>query len=673
MSNRGMIALRLASLRTALLLTVLTVASLIGLGPALAAGPPAGLGGSPAGLNGPPAGVGEVPVLTAPNAYGPGIWHHAKAGKTWYGAYRTFPETSAYCIDAGNKSPLPKHFTGAEADQVTSARTAWALHEFAGSDSKDVQAALSAMARLDEALPHDHQVPAQKPAELGETFAKAAKQHKRILAKAKKYAGPYTLDISLEPVLRMPVVEPYADTQSATSQETDSSDPGAHDDPDKGAILGTATDEATLTLSLTSASGAQVPDIPVSLDIDGAEDPPETLTTGNEAATTTLRASAPGTLTVRASAKVAPETVRLFEPTKGTRVQRVITPDSPVTVTGDASLDLSSHPKVTTEISDPTPAPGSAVTDEFTVSGLLGDHTVTVEHTLWQTATEPKLGTKNQDARAIGSVTSKDVGNGTHTSGEIQVPEDFRGWMYFTETIAGDDRTKGWRGLHGQPRETGFVPWTPKADTEAVLEGTSTHDEVTVTGLQPGSEAVVTVTAYHSTHAPEQSPKPQGEQLSEQDFTVIADADGRAEISTEAIDMPIGWVSYVTAIDGSDVNETWTSDWGVPAETVHRPPEDKPSSPPAPPEEPSSPPESPAPSEQPTTPPAPPEQPAAPEKPENPETPPVAPVAETPPAPSAELPRTGTTGTGMLIGLSIVLVGLGTTILLITGRGRDNS
>src|SRR5699024_6385714 len=157
------------------------------------------------------------------------------------------------------------------------------------------------------------------------------------------------------------------------------------------------------------------------------------------------------------------------------------------------------------------------------------------------------------------------------------------------------------------------------------------------------------------------------------DFTVIADADGRAEISTEAIDMPIGWVSYVTAIDGSDVNAAWTSDWGVPAETVHRPPEDKPSSPPAPPEEPSSPPESPAPSEQPTTPPAPPEQPAAPEKPEAPETPRTEPVAETPPAPSAELPRTGATGTGMLIGLSIVLVGLGTTILLITGRARGNS
>jgi hypothetical protein len=246
------------------------------------------------------------------------------------------------------------------------------------------------------------------------------------------------------------------------------------------------------------------------------------------------------------------------------------------------------------------------------------------------------------------------------------VPEDFRGWLYFTETITGDDKTKEWRGIHGQPRETGFVPWTPKADTAAVLEGTSTHDEVTVTGLRPGSESVITVTAYHSTHAPEQSPKPQGEQLSEQDFTVIADADGRAEISTEAIDMPIGWVSYVTAIDGSDVNEAWTSDWGIPTETVHRPPEEKPSPPeqPSPPEEPSSPPEQPS---------SPPEEPSSPpEEPEAPGTPRTEPVAETPPTPSAELPRTGTTGTGMLIGLSIVLVGLGATILLITGRGRGN-
>lgn len=647
-----MTTLRLASLRTALLLTVLTVASLIGLGPAMAAGPPVSLG--------------EVPALTAPNAYGPGIWHHAKQGKTWYGSYRTFPDTSSYCIDAGKKSPLPKYFKGAKADTVTSARTAWALHEYAGSKSKDVQAALSAMARLDKALPHDHKVPPQKPAGLGKKFAGVAKKHSTILAEAKKFAGPYTLDISLEPVLRMPVLEPYAAPESATSPDS-----WASDAPGKGKILGIPTDEATLKISLTSASGAQVPDIPVTLKTAGTAKAPKALTTGKEPVTTTLQASAPGTLSVAASAKVAPQTVRVFEPTSGTRVQRVITPDTPDSVTDKASLDFSSQPKVNTEISDQTPTPGETVTDEFTVSGLIGEHTVTVEHTLWQTATAPKQGTKNDDAREIGTVTSKDVGNGTHTSGEVTVPEDFRGWLYFTETIAGDKATKEWKGIHGQPRETGFVPWTPTADTEAVLEGTSTHDEVAVTGLRPGSEAVLTITAYHVETEPEQSKEPDGTELSVQDFTVIADEKGHVEISTEPIDMPVGWVTYVTTIEGSDVNAEWTSDWGVPAETVHRPPEEKPSTPPAPPETPSTPP---APPEQPEQPSTPPEQPEQPETPEKPETPPVEPVAEAPESPAApapELPRTGTTGNGMLIGLGIVLVGLGSTILLISGSRRE--
>ena len=650
MSNRSMTTLRFASLRTALLLTVLTIASLIGLGPAMAAGPPVGLG--------------EVPVHTAPNAYGPGIWHHAKQGKTWYGSYRTFPDTSAYCIDAGKKSPLPKYFKNAKADTVTSARTAWALHEYAGSTSKDVQAALSAMARLDKALPHDHKVPPQKPADLGKKFSGAAKKHSTILAEAKKLAGPYTLDISLEPVMRMPVLEPYAAPESASSPDS-----WASDKTDKPKVLGTPTDEATLTVSLLSASGAQVPDVPVTLKSTGTTKAPTTLTTGKEPVAMTLQASAPGILSVTASAKVAPQTVRVFEPTSGTRVQRVITPDTPDSVTDKASLELSSQPKVTTEISDQTPTPGETVTDEFTVSGLIGDHAVTVEHTLWQTATAPRQGIKNDDAREIGSVTSKNVGNGTHTSDEVTVPEDFRGWLYFTETIAGDKATKEWKGIHGQPRETGFVPWTPTADTEAVLEGTSTHDEVAVTGLRPGSEAVLTITAYHVETEPKQSEEPDGTELSVQDFTVNADEKGRVEIDTEPIDMPVGWVTYVTTIEGSDVNKAWTSDWGVPAETVHRPPEERPSSPP---EEPSTPP---SPPEQPEQP----EQPEAPETPEKPESPPAEPVAETPvapetpaaPAPSGELPRTGTTGNGMLIGLGIVLLGLGSTILLISGSRRD--
>lgn len=134
---------------------------------------------------------------------------------------------------------------------------------------------------------------------------------------------------------------------------------------------------------------------------------------------------------------------------------------------------------------------------------------------------------------------------------------------------------------------------------------------------------------------PEQSKEPDGTELSVQDFTVNADEKGHVEIDTEPIDMPVGWVTYVTTIEGSDVNAEWTSDWGVPAETVHRLPEEKPSAPPAPPtpsEEPSKPPAPPEQPDMPSTPPAPPEQPEAPEK---PETPSAEPVADTPEAPAA--------------------------------------
>ncbi|MGO2555177.1 MAG: LPXTG cell wall anchor domain-containing protein, partial [Brevibacterium aurantiacum] len=53
--------------------------------------------------------------------------------------------------------------------------------------------------------------------------------------------------------------------------------------------------------------------------------------------------------------------------------------------------------------------------------------------------------------------------------------------------------------------------------------------------------------------------------------------------------------------------------------------------------------------------------------------PPVEPVADTPaaPAPPAQLPRTGTTGNGMLIGAGIFLIGLGATALIITGSRRN--
>ncbi|MDN6746482.1 MAG: LPXTG cell wall anchor domain-containing protein [Brevibacterium sp.] len=635
------------TLRSALLLLVLALASLIGFGPAMAQGPPASLG--------------EVPMLKASEAYGPGIWHHTPQGKTWYGSYRTFTDTQAYCIDAGKQSPLPKYFKGSKSQKITSAQTAWALHEYSGSESADVQAALSALARLDQAIPHDHKVPPQEPAELDKKFTGAAKQFSKIKAEAKKFAGPYTLDVSLTPVLDMPVLEPYG-KQGPGDGDFKRVDDG--NDDEKRVQL-PMTSAVTLSVNLTSAAGTAVPGIPITLDTTGTENAPKSLTSEAKPVVTTLQLDAPGVVTANASASLAPETVLLYEPHKTTRVQRVITPDEPVKVSAQTKVDMTSQPRVSTEISDQNPQPGESITDEFTVSGLVGDHTVTVEHELWQTKSVPEPGRKNDDAEVIAQVTSKNVGNGTHRSDAITVPQDFHGWMYFTEAIAGDESTKEWKGTHGQPRETGFAPWTPSAETEAVLELNSVHDEVTVSGLRPGGEAVITMTAYHSESEPKRSTEVSGKELDSQDITVVGDEDGTATVHSEALDMPVGWVTYVITIQGNDVHQKWTSDWGVPAETVHRPPEETPTAPPEEPSTPPAPPE-PTPPEEPSTPPAPPEAPDAP-------APPVEPVADTPaaPAPPAQLPRTGTTGNGMLIGAGIFLIGLGATALLITGSRRS--
>ena len=624
---------------------------------------------------GPPAPLGEVPMLKASDAYGPGIWHHAPQGKTWYGSYRTFQDTQAYCIDAGKQSPLPKYFAGSKPQSISTAQTAWALHEYSESESADVQAALSALSRLDTTIPHDHTVPPQEPGDLGTKFAGAAKQFATIKAEAKKFSGPYSLDVSLTPVLKMPVLEPYDDS-GPDEGDFKRIDDGKGDDK---RTQRPTTGSVKLSVSLTSASGTAVPGIPVSLDVSGAKDAPKSVTSEAAPVVTVLKLDAPGTITAKAAATLAPDSVLLYEPQKAKRVQRVITPDEPVKVSASAKVDMTSQPRVSTEISDQTPRPGDSITDTFTVAGLVGDHTVTVEHELWQTESVPEPGKKNDDAEVIARVTSSNVGNGTHRSEAVTVAPDFRGWMYFTETIAGDESTKEWKGAHGQPRETGFVPWTPSAETRAVLELNEVHDEVTVTGLRPGGVAVITMTAYHSDTEPKQSKEAAGEELHSQDITVVGDQEGTATVSSEAIEMPSGWVTYVTTIQEDDVHRAWTSEWGIPAETVHRPPEEtptpppeEPSTPPAPPEEPSppepSPPPEPAPPEEPSTPPAPPEAPEAP-----PAEPVTEPVADEPaaPAPPAQLPRTGTTGNGMLIGAGIFLIGLGATALLIAGSRRN--
>ncbi len=697
--------------RTFLLLLVLSLT--VGTGPAIAAGAVRDHGPSRTDGTAGSARLGEVPMLAHADTYGPGIWHHAKEGKTWYGAYRTFEDAYAYCIDAGKQSPLPEYFKGSRPEKVTSPQTAWALHQHAESKSADVHAALSTIARRDAAIPHDHKVPPREPSELGREFEEGAKQYAAITADAERFAGPYRLKLGLRTIPGMPVLEPHAkpieepgsavspegeDRREKNTTDTDMPEKGPLEKgppekgplekgpPEKGPLEKgpaekkltlPAGDQVEVSVSLISATGHLVPDVRVHLTVDGVDVAPATLTTGRKPVLETYTVDGPGKVTAAATAQVASDSILLFKPAKS-RVQRVITADKPAEVSARAVVDLKSQPSVTTEISDQTPTPGESVTDEFTVTGLIGDHRVTVVHELWRTGSKPEIGEKNADAEVIGTVTSTSVGNGTHRSAAVPVPDDFTGWLYFTETVAPDEKTKEWKGTHGQPRETGFVPWTPTAETTAVLDGTKAHDEVDISGMRPGAELALTVTAHHSDTLPKQSAKVRGEEIDSQDFRVTADHNGKASLRTADITVPVGWVTFVVTIDGDDAHRSWASDWGIPAETVHRSAPKAP--PPAPAEETPAPPSAPSPA--PATQPPPPEEPSPPAE-ETPapdeqspadaapaKEPPVEPVADQPQAPRApdQLPRTGTRGNGVLVGAGLLLIGLGVSALLISGR-----
>jgi hypothetical protein len=489
--------------------------------------------------------LGSAPSLGSPeDVLGPGRWHASGGDRTWYGAYRSLTDSLAYCVDAGLGTPYPRYFQGSEGRLIDSPGTAWALHTYSDSMKRDVHSALSAITKLDEAVPHRHAIAPRVPVDLGKGFAGAAEQFTRIRGEAQAQAGPYTLQLALTE-------------------------------------LRPETESAELTVSIESAAGALLPGIEVDLAADGAELGETTVGTATEPVAVPLTIGTGGIVRIDARAEGLPATQVRFHEASGAgakRVQNVITVGPPSAVRSSVEREYSrpSTPTVDTTITDDSPAPGSEVTDEFTISGLAPDQTVDVEHVLWASPHRPEVrADPHQEAFELGRVTSTGVGNGTHASDGVPVPADYRGWVYWTETIAEDEATRPWRSEHGLPQETGLVAWTPSATTQALLDseaGTSV-DTVRITGARPGSRLSVTATAYHVAEKPVRGPQPRGEELGSETLDVRVDAEGAADLVTDPVSIPAssGWVTWVVSVAATETSAGWQSDWGVPEETVELP------------------------------------------------------------------------------------------------------
>ena len=568
---------------------------------------------------------------------GPGHWHRDRGKQTWYGAYRSLTNLNAYCVDAGLLTPYPKFFTGVKPRAITSPRTAWALSTQSQSTSADVQAAVSSIVKLDAAIPHRHAIPPRNPHALGARFAGTARHFDSLNRQAKQLAGPYRLSITLGTA-----------RQSGENWEIPA------------------------TVSLTSAAGVQVPKRTVRLTHTGARGATSITTASAPVRLTLTATSGTAKVSTQASAAGLPSNQVLLYRASGrgsTSVQNVVSRAPDVTVKGSAtrSLPVATQPSITTKISSQTLTPGATVTDRFTVQGLGGSQKVDVAHTLWASPTRPVESKEPaKGVTTLATVTSTQVGNGTHTSPAVRLPATLRGWVYWTETIRATKDVKAWSSKHGIAAETGVVPWTPTAQTRASYDGAkrTLTDAIAVSGGRPGSTVQVTATAYEVQHRPVQSAQPQGRALTPQVRSLTLDATGTASFTTEPITVEAPWATWVVSIDAGEGFASWQSDWGIPEESVQTTPPAPSSTPPTTPA--TTPPSTPPPA---STPPAstPPPTTAAPRPAtQRSEAPPQAGGSDETPT---TLPRTGTQS-GALIGGALILLGVGAGAVVLSQSGR---
>ncbi|WGW11169.1 hypothetical protein LWF01_13855 [Saxibacter everestensis] len=558
--------------------------------------------------------AGLAAADTPDDIVGHGRWHNSGSDRTWYGSYRTIAEDKpwAWCLDAGLATPYRAAFKNQKPTNIKAPELAYMLARSEADTTTANHVALSAQVKLSKALPHRHSIRVVEPREANSGWGDAQKIFDRLSREAKAYAGPYSV-------------------RTSVAKDTDTT--------------------GTTSFSLRSASDQPMAGYDYAVDIDGpaellvAAPAPAALTgkTTESKTTIPLRFTGSGKVTVTVTVRGLPaDHVQLYKPKSkhAKKIQNVVTSAASTKAKGSAGLKvvLPSTPRVTTEISAKRPEPGAPVSDKFTVSGLTGRQKVDVVHTLWSSPVKPKESTSPApEAKQLGSVTSQGVGNGTHNSPEITVPDDFAGWLYWTERIKQTSTTKEWNGRHGLSDETGFVAWRPqistKASSSAAEPPATVSDQGRIVGARPGSTLTVTTTAYGPL---EREPEPSDlapEHTAilkswKQEVQIGDDGTGNYNTPELTIDKP-GYITFVASIAADDVHKAWTSQFGQPEETVQLE--------------------------------APPEGGAQPEKesPPDKQTKPESPQPQKSPQARPELPKTGPAGAWILVGLAIAVLGVG--------------
>lgn len=509
---------------------------------------------------------------------------------TMFGAYIPsagyMKDLRVWCIDAGLDWPYGDGFKEADAKDAKAAQLSYLMAKFdkergSQADQMSYDMALSEHIHGSDELKHrdildtrsidevtkglgwdedSKNVKAVGAAKFKDTvLPDAVKYSKQMTDEAKKYAGDGTFSVKVDVA------------------------------KDKGKDSGTAT------VSLVNSKGTVVPGFDGTLTVDGAKAEKTAIKSGTEATVVKLSDFDGSTAKVSATFKSLPtgsvtvHTPKDYKTSDFDRynLQQVVQKQTTKASASDSvNIDVpKSSPKVTTTISAKEVKPGDKVHDNFTVSGLEEGQKVDVSHTLYASKTKPEQGKEvPKDAEKLGTVVSKDVTNGDHKSPTVTIPDDFSGWVTWTEEIKADEDNAGWESDYGIPDETGFAKAQPTIKTTASDDITAlpakAHDTGVIEDCFPGSEITIKTEAYFEADGTiEQSktaPK-DAKKLGEIEQKVTCEDDGTAKYETKPMNLPDdlvkpgekGAISFKVSGSENEYNTSFTDDYGVPSEVVN--------------------------------------------------------------------------------------------------------
>lgn len=307
----------------------------------------------------------------------------------------------------------------------------------------------------------------------------------------------------------------------------------------------TVGQQTTLTVKVTSSTGAAVPDVPVTLDGEGADGlDGNARTDAKGTATLKLTPTTAAGLKVTARAEVAAQQPALYVPTRGeaARSGQRLAGRATATVADTVEAPVRVTPKVVTQVSQQTTVPGAQITDSVQVSGLAGQR-VTVNAALYGPAAAADQ--LKCDATPVwqGSFTAD--GDGTYATEPVTLQTP--GYYTYVEWIDQSDRVTAVKTACGEASETTVVRGTPAITTQIsaaeTAPGAKISDTAVVSGL--GVLAATVNVELWGPYASRDAMTCQGEPAWKGTFT----ANGDGSYPTEPVTIPgAGYYTYRESI-----------------------------------------------------------------------------------------------------------------------------